>query len=136
METVIIVDVMAAVHRVQVSQCKTFGDLGCKIITTILSQGFSLPNTKRLDIVFDKYDEMSPKSGERMRRRNGADPLEIVINGPATVLPVQWKRYLATVYNKQQLTAFLAETWCCTVPSLLQHGQEVVIAGGFNDSER
>ena len=97
--------------------------------------GLSTDGCFRVDIVFDTYQDMSIKAGER-EKRGESEALEVKIYGPATPLPKQWDKYMTNVQNKRNLCDFLVESWCQHGPTALEEGYELVIGGGFADNLR
>jgi hypothetical protein len=54
----------------------TFGDLADTFVKSLLAQGHAF---KRIDIVFDRYDQLSIKGGTRKKRSKGAQPIRKLI---------------------------------------------------------
>jgi hypothetical protein len=50
----------------------TFGDLADTFVKSLLAQGHAF---KRIDIVFDRYDQLSIKGGTRKKRSKAAQPI-------------------------------------------------------------
>lgn len=75
-----------------------FGDFAEKILNTInyLSQ-----SSKRVDIVFDLYKEISVKVAERIRRMQ-KDPINTTTSSTSTPLPKDMDAFWALIHNKIQ----------------------------------
>ena len=129
-----IVDGMALIQTLKTGGSITFGDMALMYFKTVTSF-FELYSCFRVDIVFDTYQDMSIKAGER-EKRGESEALEVKIYGPATPLPKQWDKYMTNVQNKRNLCDFLVESWCQHGPTALEEGYELVIGGGFADNLR
>lgn len=108
----LMVDVMMGLRKLQWKNMKTFQDLAksfCSMIRLTLKGHF-----RRIDFVFDSYIEMSPKSGERLRRY-GQDYITIHKIEDDVPLPVQMKKFWACTENKVILQTYLRNY-------ILQHG--------------
>ena len=79
----------------------TFEDLAFNLF-------LSLPKTQIVHFVTDTYKEMSIKQAERSRR---GDSAAIVIGGPKTKLPRDFKSFLLNSDNKKQFIRFLLDSW-------------------------
>lgn len=64
---------------------------------------------KRVDVVFDSYMKMSIKDGTRKARARQKKPIRTIIKSSDTKLPHDMERFLNSVENKRNLTAFLSE---------------------------
>lgn len=98
---------MALIQMMKTGGSTTFGDMALvyyKVITAFHEQY----HCNRIDIVFDKYQEMSIKAGQRDKRGSSA-ALEVKIYCSATRLPNQWAKYMSNVQNKRNLCSFLVE---------------------------
>ncbi len=107
LKTAYIIDEMALIQMMKTSYPATFGDLAQKhyqVITGKLDQ----PGCKKVDVVFDHYQERSIKSAERNRRDDNS-ALEVKINGARTPLPKQCVKYVGDPKNKMNLSAFLSD---------------------------
>ena len=67
-----------------------------------------LPRSERIDFITDTYLPQSIKSCER-RRRGTTQPL--LLQGPKTKTPHNWKEFMANEENKTQLIDLLFEQW-------------------------
>lgn len=102
--TVTIIDVMAGIRRMCVSQMNTFGELCDKFLE--VSYGLS-SNSKRVDFVFDIYTEGSVKDSERPRC--GCSPIDLYGIGTGTQLPVTMDAFWASSANKSKLQKLLRQ---------------------------
>ena len=82
----------------------TYGGLSRYLLNTVLS----FPS-KRVDILFDTYEEPSIKEGEHERR--GASATVYRITGPDQIRPRDIVSALKSPSFKQQLPRFLAKDW-------------------------
>ena len=90
-----------ALFRAQVALPTTFGEL----TESILDQ---LPKVELTDFITDKYEALSIKAIERMRRGSTKPHL---INGSLIKIPRDWKAFLSCNQNKQSLISFLLKEW-------------------------
>ena len=90
-----------ALFRAQVTLPTTFGELA----ESTLDQ---LPKVELVDFITDKYEALSIKAIERMRRGSTKPHL---INGSLTKIPRDWKAFLSCNQNKQSLISFLLKEW-------------------------
>uniref|UniRef100_UPI00359026EA uncharacterized protein isoform X1 n=2 Tax=Myxine glutinosa TaxID=7769 RepID=UPI00359026EA len=85
---------------------------------------------KQNDIVFstDMYKAQSVKGMERERRGCGD---KLIIRGPLTKKPINWKLFLMNDHNKIQLSQVLSDVWSENefASKLLQHKMVVVVEG-------
>lgn len=103
--TVTIIDVMAGLRRMRVSQMNTFGELCDKFLE--VSYGLSR-NSKRVDFIFDTYIEGSVKDSERTRRCSSS-PIDLYGIGTGTQLPVTMDAFWASSANKSKLQKLLQQ---------------------------
>ena len=129
-----IFDAMALVHMTKSFGASTFGEMALKYYQPI-TVPLALNSCHRVDVVCDKYIDLSIKAGER-EKRGGSMALEVQIRGPATPIPKQLLKYIANVHNKVNLCTFLADTWCELGVEHLLDGQQIMIGGGFKDSQK
>ena len=90
-----------ALLQAQVALPTTFEELA----ESILDQ---LPKVELVDFITDKYEALSVKAIERMRRGSTNPHL---INGSLTKIPRDWKACLSCNQNKQSLISFLLKEW-------------------------
>jgi len=103
--------------------CQTFDEYG-KVYTKSVFRHFS-ETTSRIDVVFDRYQTTSIKSGTREKRAGKIKPIRKVINRGDLRFPKQWNSFIASTENKEDLANFLSQ-------KLVEHGkagQEVVVGG-------
>ena len=67
-----------------------------------------LPKSARVDFVTDRYKDISIKSFERKRRGTSEN---LLISGPKTKTPKDWKVFMNNVENKAQLIKLLFSEW-------------------------
>ena len=92
-----ITDAMSLVEKISVANSQTtFGSVASTFFTMALNEGG--PQSTRIDIVFDKYREISIKNVERAIRREFQGVQ--LANITATLIIRQWKRFLSQMKNK------------------------------------
>lgn len=125
-----IVDGMALVHRIQLKNFSTFGDFAQAFFNRIQNL-FSQPNVKRVDIVFDRYDDISIKYLESTLRSKGQMMKNFIISNEHTKIPANCNNFFSSTENKLQLVRFL----CTAAPRYAQVNEdcELYICGGFED---
>lgn len=125
-----IVDGMALVHQIQLNNFKTFGEFGAAFFQRITNL-FSQSNVQRVDVVFDRYDNVSIKFLESTLRSKGQNIKNIIISSQHTKIPTNSKNFLLSTANKLQLVRFL----CTNAPTYVQLNEdcEMYICGGFED---
>lgn len=67
-------------------------------------------NSKRVDLVCDRYPDHSIKNLERKKRSKGGK-LSVKIYGRQQKIPCQWKKIPAVGKNKEEIMEFLFDTW-------------------------
>jgi hypothetical protein len=127
-------DAMALIQMTTSGGAVTFGEMASKYYNQFTAP-LGRNGCQRVDVVFDRYLDLSIKAGERRKRGTSAG-LEVKIQGPATPVPKQWSKYICNPDNKVNLSAFLADTWCQIGVDNLLDGQELVIGGGFKNATR
>ncbi len=133
--TVYIRDAMAIIQATDGNKYNTFGHLAREYCQHLLS-GFNLSHTV-ID-VFDRYDDMSVKAGERQRRasvKGSVTKTYQVIEGRA--VPT-WKHFLSVTENKRALIKFLGGYLCKTLVNHILGDSEktVYLAGCLSDTEK
>ncbi len=104
----IIVDTMALLQSLTRIP-KTFGELAAHVFVWLLSlAGFH--KTSRIDFVADRYPDHSIKANERSRRAAQGSTL-VNIYGKSQKTPAQWKKYLNSGKNKEDIISFLIDCW-------------------------
>lgn len=64
---------MALIQKLKVSDQMTFGQIADAALSRVLQEG---GNSRRIDVVFDVYNEISIKSAERERREEGESDIQ------------------------------------------------------------
>lgn len=131
-QKIYVLDGMAIVHQIQLKRFATFGEFAhafYKRITALYSR-----ETKRVDIVFDRYDDVSIKFTESRLRSKGRSPSLVNISSQATKVPSSCNDFFVSPENKFQLVKFL----CKSAPLLakIRKDSELYICGGFDDPSR
>ncbi|CAG9558496.1 unnamed protein product [Danaus chrysippus] len=92
---------------------------------------FTLPGVKRIDVIFDRYDDISIKFLETKLRGKDQITQNIIISNHSTNIPADCKAFLTNTHNKLKLVRFL----CANVPKYAQVKEdcELYICGGFDD---
>jgi len=101
-----IIDGMSLVQKLAVGGQTTFRMIASSLLSMALRES---PQSKRIDIVFDTYREISIKNAERSIR--GQVPGVQFSDIRAAQLVKQWKKFLSEVKNKTSLIMFLLEEW-------------------------
>ncbi|KAG1701751.1 Serine/threonine-protein kinase Chk2 [Nymphon striatum] len=123
----LIIDGFALVHAIGKPQgASTFEDLA-----NIFHQPVYQGHYNRVDIVFDRYNKESIKSGTRSSRSKEAKPIRRVIENSTVPLPNNWNNFLALADNKADLARFLSAYLIEHVP----RGKVLIVAGGFEEEE-
>ncbi len=101
-----VVDVMGFIRRINISKCKTFGDLFaalCQMLSNTCTYAC------HIDMVFDTYIQGSVKDSERSRRCK-ANSIEVNNIAHDTLLPVEMTTFWSSLNNKDKLQKFIR---CC-----------------------
>lgn len=128
--TIHIFDGMALVFIIQLRKYNTFGDFAEAFFKYITSF-YSRSNVERIDVVFDRYDDISIKSMESKRRAKDSKPVEMKILGPTTRVPGNIKNFICSTSNKRELVRVICRS--ATDYVKLNKNQEMVISGGFDE---
>ena len=100
-----VIDGMNLVQRVKGDQT-TFGDIAITVLLMALREG---SQSKRIDIVFDVYQENSIKNSERsVRGKETGHQLDSITS---TQIVRQWRSFLSRISNKSTLIAFIVSEW-------------------------
>lgn len=103
----LVIDAMALIQSFPHSKLpETYGQLSLAIFRRLTQLATQFGAT-RVDIVGDRYDNISIKNVERDRRNSTAQ--EIKIYSAEQKRPTQWKKFLGCGKNKQALQDFLAQ---------------------------
>lgn len=88
-------------------------------------------DVKRIDIVFDRYDDISIKYLESTLRSKGQMFKHFIITNDHTKIPTNCNNFFSGTENKLQLVRFL----CAAAPRYIQVKEdcELYICGGFDD---
>ena len=122
-ESALIVDAMAILQTMKVTS-NTFGELAHDLLMKLIKMA-TLSRSKRVDFVADRYPVHSIKNIGREKRSEGGKYL-VKIYGEQQRLPRQWKKFLSSGENKEELMKFLFEAWRKANPKML-NGVEVFI---------
>ncbi|MES9882793.1 MAG: hypothetical protein ABW185_18145 [Sedimenticola sp.] len=127
LKTATVIDGHALVQAIgRPSDGTTFGDLADVFINVVNKSAGS-----RLDVVFDRYNADSIKSGTRTHRAGiRSRAIRRIIDSRDVPLPVNWKRYIDSPENKANLAVFLSNE---LMSSQLPQSREIVTAGGFSE---
>ena len=114
-----------AVLQTLTSLPEKFGELAIQLLSKVTKIALRF-NCKRVDFVCDRYPRQSIKNIERDRR--AIDGVQIInIYSEHQKVPRQWKKFLSTGENKEQLMEFLFYAWKKADPIML-NGIEVFLA--------
>ena len=100
--SVYVIDGMALVQELKVSDQMTFGQIADTALSRVLQEG---GNSRRIDVVFDVYNEISLKSAERERREEGES---VTYKNLTAVQKI--KQFRNCGQNNNSLIAFLMTT--------------------------
>ena len=130
-KTCLIIDAQGQIQAMgKPEKAVTFGDLSDKFCSSIKKRFGS--DYSRVDVIFDRYQDMSIKSGTREKRVGKARAIRRVISSRDVQLPSNFRSFLSLSANKADLASFLSEALVEMAPEL-QPSQELVVAGGFGD---
>ena len=103
----------------------TFGELATNLLDTIVNTAVSL-NFSRVDFVCDRYPEKSIKNLERDKR--AVDGTTVIrIYSEQQRVPRQWKKFMASGENKEEIMKFIFNSWRNADPQALK-GVQVFLA--------
>ena len=88
------------------NSCSSFLDLADTFVQPVLQMG---KRYQRLNIVFDRYRQLSIKASTRLRQKKTSGPIRRVIESGLVPLPKCWSNFLALPENKADLARFLSE---------------------------
>ncbi len=106
----------------------TFGDLANTFVQAVLNAGAMF---NRIDVVLDRYYEVSIKSATRTRRSQGTRPIRRIIEHANVPLPSNWSNFISLSENKADLARFLSQQLIVQAPN----SKVIVAAGGFSSEE-
>ena len=119
-----ILDAMAVLQTLTVIPA-TFGELATNLLTKVVNAAI-FSKCKRVDFVGDRYPRQSIKNLERVRRAmSGVQVIRIF--SEQQKVPRQWKKFMSSGDNKEELMKFIFSTWRKADPQLLK-GVEVFLA--------
>jgi hypothetical protein len=96
---------MALLHKAN-GDGKTFSEMATSILASIMHVA---TGSKRIDVVFDVYNDVSIKNAERETRMSDSGVLFSTITPGHKIR--QWRRLLRCSASKTALTRFLADEW-------------------------
>ncbi|KAK9876110.1 hypothetical protein WA026_011226, partial [Henosepilachna vigintioctopunctata] len=111
----------------------TFGDFA-EVFFKKIMEFYALPGVKRIDLIFDRYDDISIKFLETKLRIQNQIIKNIIISNDSTKIPTDCKAFPTNAHNKLQLVRFL----CANAPKYAQVKEdcEMYICGGFDDTTK
>ncbi|KAL8621306.1 hypothetical protein ACOMHN_008131 [Nucella lapillus] len=114
-EATLIIDGQALVNAIgKPHTAVTFGDLADVFIKAVLWSGADF---QRIDVLFDRYYELSIKGGTRNRRKQGAVAIRRMIESKDVHLPAKWDNFLAHQENKADLARFISQQLILKAPN-------------------
>ena len=120
----VIIDGMGLVHKLK-GDNKKFSDIAQSLLATVLNE---FPSAKRIDMVFDVYNDESIKNAERESRAPEACTQYKNITHGHTVR--QWRIFLANSSNKTGLIHFLVSEWQHQKYRSQLHQKIIVVTSG------
>ena len=108
-----VIDAMEIIKKIPIGEIpKTFGGLAKLYLEKILSIA-KKNKASVVHVVPDRYREVSIKNAERARRGRSMQEPTMTINvySEEQKTPIQWKRFLASGHNKDQLIEFFFNCW-------------------------
>lgn len=116
----LIIDGLALVQSFNTHGMKTFGDFADEFDSTVFRKGNAY---SKIDVLFDRYRDLSIKPGTRTRRAKGKQSVKRVIQNKE----VYRLTSLPFVENKIDLAALLSEEIVLQAPT----GKIIVTTGGL-----
>ena len=105
--THVIVDFMSKMRQMPLTQFRNLG----MVIEAIISSSSSLcRNTHFIHLVLDSYIEMSLKEGERLRRRDSTNGIDIIGMNRETPIPQQLDKFWSSQENKRNLQVLVRDS--------------------------
>jgi hypothetical protein len=101
-----IIDGMALVNKIQGDK-KSFQEISDAMLSLVLAAGY---DSRRIDVVFDVYRDISIKNAERASRASLGEALTYKHISAGTKV-VQWRSFLRNSSNKMELISFLVSQW-------------------------
>ncbi|KAG1661763.1 hypothetical protein GQR58_021271 [Nymphon striatum] len=133
-KTCLLIDGAALIQAIgKPAKAQTFEDLSVEFCNSVLKRFGSVYS--RVDLLFDRYQDLSIKSGTRSKRSEAGKvkPIRRVISSKDVKLPSNFKSFLSLSENKADLAAFLSEAMVEMAEEKLNPTHELVVAGGFED---
>ena len=119
-----ILDAMAVLQTLTAIP-ETFGELATQLLVKTVNTAVYL-KCRRVDFVCDRYPHLSIKDLERDRR--AVDGVQVVrLYSEHQKVPRQWKKFMTSGENKEELMKFLFTSWKKVDASLLR-GVEVILS--------
>jgi hypothetical protein len=118
-----ILDAMAVLQTLTVIPA-TFGELAINLLQQVVNAAI-YSKCKRVDFVCDRYPQESIKNLERVRRAMSGVQVIRIYRGEQKVSR-QWKKFMSSGNNKEELMKFIFNTWRNADPQLLK-GAEVFV---------
>jgi hypothetical protein len=123
-ESALIVDAMAILQTLNVLP-STFGELAKDLLVKVINMAL-FSKSSRVDFVCDRYPAQSIKNLEREKRgEDGA--LVVHIYGDQQRVTRQWKKFMSSGENKEEIMKFIFNAWRSENPCLLK-GVEIFLA--------
>jgi hypothetical protein len=119
-----VLDAMAILQTLKVLPT-TFGELAMDLLAMIVNIAV-FSSSGLVDFVCDRYPQQSIKNLEREKRAMGGTNVIRIYSGEQRV-PRQWKKFMASGENKEEIMKFIFNTWRKADPQALK-GVEVFLA--------
>lgn len=116
-QSCIVIDAMALFQMMK-DIPNTFEELSLNILKNIVTIASKFGST-RIDFVCDRYPEQSIKGSERAKRGSSGSTT-IKVFGRSQKVPRQWKKFLSSGSNKEEIMEFLFRDWKKLHPSLFK----------------
>ena len=79
---------------------RTFGEYANMFAGAVFKMG---EHCQRIDVVFDRYQELTIKAGTRIKRKQRNRPIRCKIENKSVPLPPDWSSFMALEENKADL---------------------------------
>jgi hypothetical protein len=112
--------------------CDTFNNYGDIFVKSILKH-FKGSMT-RVDVVFDRYFNLSIKNATRNIRKGNKRPIRTLIQNGDTPFPKGWDNFVSMAENKADLAEFLSKKIIEKSDDISQHFCEVICSGGCDST--
>ena len=117
-ESCIVIDAMALLQTIK-DVPSTFEELSLNILQNIIAIASKF-GSKRIDLVCDRYPDHSIKGSERAKRGSSGSTA-IKVFGRSQKVPRQWKKFLTSGNNKEEIMEFLFTDWKQLHPTSFQN---------------